>query len=256
MLEHNPPANTYTLTLIPDPLIFRGLKSITLADSQQVSILKLARAGIAVYSPHTAIDASPYGLGQWLAKLVAGDDQVTTSVIKPVTSGPKDEKFAGAGYGAVGTLSHPRSLSQVLSRLRAGLAVHQDTTLTGMLVARPRGASDPKDLEDVQIKSFAVCAGSGSSILACAPDVDLWVTGEMSHHEALKAVEEGRVVVTVSHSNSERRFLIDELQPWLQQELRNNNLDHLQKVDVVVSSEDEDPFRVVEVGQTLIERPF
>ncbi|KAJ9623950.1 hypothetical protein H2203_005396 [Taxawa tesnikishii (nom. ined.)] len=54
------------------PVIFRGLKSLTLSDSQQRSLLRLAAEGISVYSPHTAIDAAPGGLGDWLADVVSG----------------------------------------------------------------------------------------------------------------------------------------------------------------------------------------
>ena len=35
------------------------------------------------------------------------------------------------------------------------------------------------------MSSVAVCAGSGSSVLAHAGNVDLWITGEMSHHEGM-----------------------------------------------------------------------
>lgn len=38
-------------------------------------------------------------------------------------------------------------------------------------------------------------------------DVDLLFTGELSHHEALAAIEAGRCVVTAFHSNSERGYL-------------------------------------------------
>lgn len=54
------------------PIIFRGLKSLTLGNSQQQSLLRLAAEGISVYSPHTAIDAAPGGLGDWLADIVTG----------------------------------------------------------------------------------------------------------------------------------------------------------------------------------------
>jgi len=54
------------------PIIFRGFKSLTLADSQQQSLLRLALEGISVYSPHTAVDAAPGGLGDWLADIVTG----------------------------------------------------------------------------------------------------------------------------------------------------------------------------------------
>lgn len=54
------------------PIIFRGFKSLVLADSQQQSLLRLALEGISVYSPHTAVDAAPGGLGDWLADIVTG----------------------------------------------------------------------------------------------------------------------------------------------------------------------------------------
>lgn len=54
------------------PIIFKGFKSLTLANSQQQSLLRLALEGISVYSPHTAVDAAPGGLGDWLADIVTG----------------------------------------------------------------------------------------------------------------------------------------------------------------------------------------
>ena len=48
------------------------MKSLTLADTQQQSLLRLALEGISVYSPHTAVDAAPGGNGDWLADIVTG----------------------------------------------------------------------------------------------------------------------------------------------------------------------------------------
>ncbi|KAL9062959.1 MAG: hypothetical protein Q9157_008515, partial [Trypethelium eluteriae] len=73
------------------PIIFRGLKSLTLANSQQQSLLRLAAEGISVYCPHTAIDAAPGGLGDWLADIVTG-----TPVSVPQKKEDKDAKENGA----------------------------------------------------------------------------------------------------------------------------------------------------------------
>lgn len=54
------------------PIIFRGLKSLTLADSQQSSLLKLALEGVSVYCPHTAVDAVPEGMTDWLCDIASG----------------------------------------------------------------------------------------------------------------------------------------------------------------------------------------
>lgn len=86
------------------------------------------------------------------------------------------------------------------------------------------------------IKSVAVCAGSGSSVLRGA-NADLWLTGEMSHHEVLDATHQGSTVVLTDHSNSERGFL-KILQPRLQ-----NLFD--QEVQVLVSKKDRDPLEIV-----------
>ena len=45
---------------------------MTLGDTQQQSLLRLAAEGISVYSPHTAVDCARGGLGDWLADIVTG----------------------------------------------------------------------------------------------------------------------------------------------------------------------------------------
>ena len=61
-------------------------------------------------------------------------------------------------------------------------------------------------VSESNIKSVAVCAGSGSSVLK---DVvaDLYVTGEMGHHDVLHAAQRGTTVILCEHSNSERGYL-------------------------------------------------
>src|SRR4051812_25403792 len=72
MNEYLLEASTPNFTSSIDPIIFRGLKSLSLADTQQQTLLRLAAEGISVYSPHTAIDCAPGGLGDWLADIVSG----------------------------------------------------------------------------------------------------------------------------------------------------------------------------------------
>lgn len=90
---------------------------------------------------------------------------------------------------------------------------------------------------DSQVKTVAVCAGSGASVLRGAA-ADLWLTGEMSHHEVLDAAHNGTTVILVDHSNSERGFLKEELQPTLHQLFAG-------KVNVLISQQDRDPLQVL-----------
>merc|ERR1711977_113168 len=179
------------------PIIFRALKSLTLANTQQNSLLRLASEGISVYSPHTAVDAAPGGLNDWLADIITMTSEHTSEHTRKIINTVPNlanlpDQFSSAGYGRIVTLSEPQA---------------------GVSVAVPQEYL-PGQRSDIPIKTIGICAGSGGSMLN-GLDVDLLFTGELSHHEALAAVEAGRCVVTAFHSNSERAFLEQRMVPAL-----------------------------------------
>ena len=91
--------------------------------------------------------------------------------------------------------------------------------------------------EKSEIKTVAVCAGSGASVL-CGVKADLYLTGEMSHHEVLDAACKGTHVLC-DYSNTERGFL---------KVIQGRLVDKLAtKVQVIVSEVDRDPLVVVRV---------
>ncbi|KFG82295.1 hypothetical protein MANI_012493 [Metarhizium anisopliae] len=214
-----------------DPFIFSGLKSITNDDPQQATLLRLAQAGVAVYCPHTAVDAAPKGLNTWLADIVAGPHASRRSVAVPCPAAP--ESHSPAGYGAVGHFEAPVSLAEILRRLASELG-----GLKYVMVASPVGA----DMKTATVGSFGVCAGSGYDVLKKA-DVDLLVTGETSHHSALRAIQQGRTLVQVFHSNSERGYLQKFLGPMLEEQLKKA----VPEAQVVLSQFDKDPFTIYNV---------
>ncbi|RMH70399.1 MAG: Nif3-like dinuclear metal center hexameric protein, partial [Bacteroidetes bacterium] len=57
------------------PPIFKPLTALTTLDPKQRVIYRAAKHGIAIYSPHTALDAAPGGVNDWLASGL-GDGQV------------------------------------------------------------------------------------------------------------------------------------------------------------------------------------
>ncbi|PQK10609.1 hypothetical protein BB8028_0002g09290 [Beauveria bassiana] len=217
------------------PFIFSGLKSITDKDPQQSTLISLMQAGIAVYCPHTAVDAAPAGLNTWLADAVAGPHATTRSVAIPCKTAP--ESHAGAGYGALSTFTDGKSVAvaEILKRLAEKFG-----GLRHVMVASPVGA----DVRTTQVRSYGVCAGSGYDVLKSA-DVDLLVMGETSHHSALRAIQQGRTLVQVFHSNSERSYLQQVLRPALQEKLRAA----VPEAAVVLSEYDKDPFTIVDVAE-------
>jgi len=291
------------------PIIFRGLKSLTLANTQQQTLLRLASHGISVYSPHTAVDAAPGGLGDWLADIVTGtrrrivapeeetkeqDDkeanhdpfvekkrptytlhhqpsQMTLHLAKIapdstdmvshtrrpiVPQSPELESHPGAGMGRIVEFSEPQPLPTLLDRIGKGL-----NNPKGFPIAIPQDAI----ISDISVRSVGICAGSGGSLLGNL-DVDLLFTGEMSHHEALAAIEKDQVVISLFHSNSERGFLAEVLAEQLEEAvqtewetLRKKELESVngdaeegveaalkeQGFEVAVSEVDRDPYGIV-----------
>ncbi|KAH7157132.1 GTP cyclohydrolase 1 type 2/Nif3 [Dactylonectria macrodidyma] len=215
------------------PFIFSGLKSITNKDPQQATLLHLAKAGIAVYCPHTAVDAAPEGLNTWLADIVSGPHKSERSVAIPCSAAPPSH--SPAGYGTIGHFDQGVPLREVILRLADKLG-----GLRHVMIASPVGSS----VGSTTVKSFGVCAGSGYDVLKNA-DVDLLVTGETSHHSALRAIQQGRTLVQVFHSNSERGYLKEVLKPKLEAQLRTSVPD----AEVVLSEYDKDPFTILDVSE-------
>ena len=81
-----------------------------------------------------------------------------------------------------------------------------------------------------------MCAGSGSSVLRHV-SADLYVTGEMSHHEVLDAVHNGHSVILCDHSNTERGYLTV---------LREKLLQIFDgRIEILISKQDKDPLDIV-----------
>lgn len=128
------------------------------------------------------------------------------------------------GMGRLCTLSEPVSLSDITERIKSHLKLPHVRLAVGM----------GKTLESL-VKKAALCAGSGTSVLK-GMEADLYLTGEMPHHDVLDAVANGISVILCEHSNTERGFLT---------ELRDMLAIHLQnKVNIIVSEKDRDPLQV------------
>lgn len=217
-------------------IIFRGLKELTLANTQQRSLLRLAAANVSVYAAHTSIDVSTGGNADWLARVVAGHtehdvDLSQFSSAKPVEAAKasltEGHSHPNAGFGRVASLDQPASVSELVERIKKA------TALKNVIV----GVPDDVDVNDKYIQTVAVAAGSAGSILAKS-EAQAWLTGELSHHEALAAVEKGIVVILTLHGNSERAYLSQVLQKRLQRLLDEEKGADLK---VVVSSADREP---------------
>ena len=120
------------------------------------------------------------------------------------------EGFGEAGMGRLVKFKEPQPLTHLIERIAHGVGSPK-----GFPVAIPQ----TQQVEDIQIRSVGICAGSGHAVLKDV-DADLLFTGELSHHDALAATEKGKCVVTLFHSNTERGFLSSVLKEKLTGVLR------------------------------------
>lgn len=97
-----------------------------------------------------------------------------------------------------------------------------------------------------RVHTIGVCAGSGGSILSQNPVVfaaDLFVTGELSHHDRLELISRGISFILVGHSVTERgffkeKFIVD-FGTYLAQTLDSNS------VEIKFSQLDDEPGQIV-----------
>lgn len=73
------------------PPIFEPLKAVTDADEKQAVVLEAIRAGIAIYSPHTALDAAPGGVNDWLAAGLGEGESMPLEAHAEIPTGEKNK---------------------------------------------------------------------------------------------------------------------------------------------------------------------
>lgn len=102
----------------------------------------------------------------------------------------------GVGQGRVVTLDQPISLDDLIGRVKSHLSLKQVRA----------AVADPHRDDELQIQTIALCAGAGGSVLKGHP-AEVYLTGEMRHHDILAAVENGTSVILTDHTNTERGYL-------------------------------------------------
>ncbi|MBL7214708.1 MAG: Nif3-like dinuclear metal center hexameric protein [Phycisphaerae bacterium] len=124
------------------------------------------------------------------------------------------------GLGRIGMLKKPLSMDKAIANIKK---------ITG---CKAIGLIGPAKRT---VKKAAVCAGSCGKIInsVIAADCDLYLTGELKHHQALAAQEAGMTCICLSHTVSER-FALKNLAKQLKNRLKN--------VTIRLSTKDKDPF--------------
>lgn len=176
------------------PFPFQAVKKVTTDSITGELLWRLIRAGVAVYSAHTAFDSAGGGINeQWASAL-------ELTAVKPMI--PMEEDPA-LGSGRVGTFNGETTT--------AGEVLAMAAKFSGS--TRPRMAGDASG----PVRRIGVACGSGGSFVGAArrAGCDMLITGEATFHACLEAENSGIALGLVGHYASER-FAMEELAQRLQ----------------------------------------
>jgi len=131
---------------------------------------------------------------------------------------PEPTRRIGAGRRL--TLDQPATMSELAERIKAHL---------GRARVRAALVGD----EDRPFTTIGVVPGAGESMraLATSDGCEVFITGEMKHHEVVASLHGGTSVLLAGHTNTERGYL-----PRLAAKLRKE----LRGADIRVSQHDKD----------------
>lgn len=164
----------YDLILTHHPLVFHKLPALEPSIPVAQKLISLCRAGIAVMSFHTRLDAVPGGVNDMLAMLL-GLGQVAA--------------FGEEGIGRIGSLEKPLPLADFAALVKQKLGCPVVVTANG---GKP-------------VSRVAVLGGNGSDDvpLAAAAGADTYLSGEIAFHHFSDAPENGMNLLAAGHYYTE-----------------------------------------------------
>ena len=197
------------------PLIFEGLKSLDEAAIPSRYVIRLIKAGISVFSVHTCFDVADGGINDCLAEKLG-----LLNVRKVCPLIPGEEKSMLLRIGELEENMDLKSFAGYVSKkleIPAGVRV----------------AGDPERI----VRSVCVCGGSGSEYWKEAMDAgaDVFVSGEVKHHDAAPAVDSGFAVICATHAGTEKWFA-ENMAAQLKERIGDG-------AEVIISESESDPFK-------------
>lgn len=207
------------------PLIFHEIKTLHSEEYGNGLIMDLIGAGISVYSCHTPFDKVKGGNNDLLAKrlgLVSVKNLKGAEVESPSKMIEKQDE---ADMGRTGKFKKPMRYRQVIEWVakRLDLSIRQLHAVGDL---------------DAEITSMGICTGAGAALLElAADDCDLFLTGDVTYHQARRALELGICLLDAGHYDTEKYFA-EGMKAKLEKKLGD-------KVEIFASERSLDPFQIL-----------
>lgn len=123
---------------------------------------------------------------------------------------PRDPEPAWQlGPGRIAQLASPTTAGAIARRVRANLGLASVRLAEPAVLGAAHADTNTASNAGFTARHVAVCPGAGASLAkaAAATPNTVFVTGEMSHHDVLAALDAGLAVVLAGHTNTERGYM-------------------------------------------------
>ena len=169
------------LIVVHHPLLFYPIKQIDKSTVLGSQIIDLINSNISVYATHMNFDLTEGG---------NIDDLVLKLKLKNV------KKFAGDIIGSYGELSETVSFEELCQYVKTSFDISKVDTVGS---------------KSAIIKKVGLCCGAGFSVEtiedAFKQGCDVFISGDVKHHEALYANERGICLIDAGHYGTEKFFV-------------------------------------------------
>ncbi|CDZ75102.1 putative conserved protein [Peptoniphilus sp. ING2-D1G] len=179
------------LIITHHPLFFEGVKTISEDEYKGANIIKLIKNDISLYSAHTSLDIAKDGVNYNIIKELDLNNSMGLSLTDK-----------GNFIGLYADNNKKYSFEEILSKLRN---INGNLKIYGRLPGK--------------ITKIAVCGGSGFDLIddVLKIDAEIFITGDIKHHQAQTAYEKNLCLIDIGHYEGEVPVL-DEIE----KKLKNN----------------------------------
>lgn len=166
------------------PMIFNPIKRINMNEITGRKIIKAISNDIAIYAGHTNVDGAIDGLNDYVINLL----QLEGRYIYTDLSYNLPIRYFELDYAI--------DIDDIVEIVKNKLKLPSVNLVFDEYYTSRK------------IKTFALTTGSGMSFLDDVKDkVDLFITGDIKHHDALDALEQGVILIDFGHYGSENKFV-------------------------------------------------
>ena len=172
------------------PLIFKPVKHVSDEDFIGRRLVSLIQADVSYYAMHTNFDSAPGCMADIVADRLNFGDQKPLELMGELSG-------TAYGIGKTGTLKKPMTGPELAREVKNRFGLPFVTVYGSELY------------ENEPVTRAATCPGAGGSEIreALRAGAQVFITGDISHHEGIDAAAPGMMIIDAGHYGLEHVFM-------------------------------------------------